>query len=130
MAANDYKLFQAQILSKDPSAPRQYTVVQIPDGFKLTGVQLPNALKDQSAPLIGSIVLVAQIDTYRSYIVLVIREPFSVLSANNQFRGFIPSTGNVSQDIATGANPIQDGEIFMEATGPASPTGEVIPGFG
>lgn len=124
MPANDYKIFQAQILNKDPINPRQYTVVQIPDGYKLVGVQLPNALKDQSAPLLGSVVLVLQLDSYRAYILSILREPFNFLDANQQFRGFIPDvTANL-------ANPIQDGEIFMEATGPASPTGEGTPGFG
>lgn len=127
---SDYRVFQAQILAKDPTTPRAYSVVEIPNGQKLVGVQLGNALKDQSAPLLGSIVLVLQLDAYRSYILMVIREPFSFLSANNQYRGFIPPTGNASQDIAIGANPIQDGEIFMEATGPSSPTQQSIPGFG
>jgi hypothetical protein len=127
---NDYRIFQAQILAKDPVTPRQYSVVEIPNGQKLVGVQLGNALKDQSAPLLGSLVLVLQLDAYRSYILMVLREPYSFLSTNNQYAGFIPSTGNVSQDIAIGANPIQDGEIFMEATGPSSPTGQGIPGFG
>src|SRR5579863_10694399 len=107
-----YRIFQAQILAKDPTTPRQYSVVEIPNGQKLVGVQLGNALKDQSAPLLGSIVLVIQLDAYRSYILMVIREPFSVLTSNNQYRGFIPSTGNASQDVLIGANPIQDGEIF------------------
>lgn len=124
MPANDYKIFQAQILNKDPVNPRQYTVVQIPDGYKLVGVQLPNALKDQSAPLLGSIALVLQLDAYRAYILSILREPFPFLDSNNQFRGFIPDINNAS------ANPIQDGEVFMEATGPASPTGEGTPGFG
>ena len=125
-----YRIFQAQILAKDPVTPRQYSVVEIPNGQKLVGVQLGNALKDQSAPLLGSIVLVLQLDAYRSYILMVLREPYTFLTTNNQYAGFIPSTGNASQDIAIGANPIQDGEIFMEATGPSSPTGQSIPGFG
>lgn len=127
---NNYRIFQAQILAKDPSTPRAYSIVEIPNGQKMVGVQLGNALKDQSAPLLGSIVLVLQLDAFSSYILMVLREPFSFLSTNNQYRGFIPSTGNASQDIAIGANPIQDGEIFMEATGPTSPTGQSIPGFG
>ncbi len=127
---SDYRIFQAQILAKDPITPRAYSVVEIPNGQKLVGVQLGNAVKDQSAPLLGSIVLVLQLDAFRAYILMVLREPYSFLSANNQYRGFIPSTGNASQDIAIGANPLQDGEIFMEATGPTSPTGESIPGFG
>ena len=127
---NEYRIFQGQILAKDPSTPRAYSVVEIPNGQKLVGVHLGNALKDQSAPLLGSIVLVLQLDSYRAYILMVLREPFSFISTNNQYRGFIPSTGNASQDIAIGANPIQDGEIFMEATGPTSPTGQSIPGFG
>jgi len=127
---SDYRIFQAQILSKDPVIPRQYSVVEIPNGQKLVGVQLPNALKDQSAPLLGSLVLVLQLDAYRSYILMVLREPFEFLSTNNQYRGFIPSVGNASQDIHNHANPIQDGEIYMEATGPSSPTGQGIPGFG
>jgi len=130
MPSNNYSIFQGQILSKDPTNPRQYTVMQIPEGYNMVGVQLPNALKDQSAPLVGSVVLVLQLDDYSAYIISVLREPFSFISANNQYRGAIPSTGNVSQDIAIGANPIQDGEIFMEATGPTAPTGESIPGFG
>jgi hypothetical protein len=125
-----YRIFQAQILAKDPTTPRQYSVIEIPNGQKLVGVQLGNALKDQSAPLLGSLVLVLQLDMYQSYILMGIREPYAFVSANNQFRGAIPSTGNASQDIAIGANPIQDGEIFMEATGPSSPTGESTPGFG
>lgn len=127
---SDYKIFQAQILAKDPTAPRAYTVVAVPNGNKLVGVQLGNALKDQSAPLLGSMVLVLQLDAYRAYILMILREPFTFLTNNNQYRGFIPSSGNFAQDALTGSNPIQDGEIFMEATGPASPTGEGIPGFG
>jgi hypothetical protein len=128
---NEYRIFQAQILAKDPSIPRAYSVVEIPNGQKLVKVQLGNALKDQSAPLLGSIVLVLQMDAYNSYILMVLREPFDFLTTNNQYRGFIPSTGNASQDIAIGANPIQDGEIFMEATGPGAPgLGQSIPGFG
>lgn len=128
---SNYRIFQAQLLAKDPTTPRAYSVVEIPNGQKLVGVQLGNALKDQSAPLLGSIVLVLQLDNFRSYIIMILREPFEFLSTNNQYRGFIPSTGNASQDIATGANPIQDGEIFMEATGPGSPVnGQGIPGFG
>src|SRR6185437_15571091 len=127
----DYRIFQAQILAKDPTTPRAYSVVEIPNGQKLVGVQLGNALKDQSAPLLGSIVLVLQLDAFRSYILMVLREPFAFLATNNQYRGFIPSTGNASQDIAIGANPIQDVEIFMEATGPGSPVGgQGTPGFG
>jgi hypothetical protein len=128
---NTYRIFQAQLLAKDPSIPRAYSVVQIPNGQKLVRVQLGNALKDQSAPLLGSIVLVLQLDSYSSYILMVLREPFSFLTTNNQYRGFIPSTGNASEDIAIGANPVQDGEIFMEATGPGSPgVGQSVPGFG
>ena len=127
---SEYKIFQAQILAKDPATPRAYQVVQFPDGQKLVGVQLPNALKDQSAPLIGSIVIVLQLDAYRSYILSVLREPFEFLTANQQYRGFIPSVGNAKSDIDNQANPIQDGEIFMEATGPTSLTGQGIPGFG
>lgn len=127
---SDYRIFQAQILSKSPTTPRAYTVVQIPDGQKLVNVQLLNALKDQSAPLINSFVIVLQLDAYTAYILAVLREPFEFLTANQQYRGFIPSTGNSSQDIKIQANPIQDGEIFMEATGPTSPTGQGIPGFG
>lgn len=130
MPTNNYSIFQGQILDKDPVNPRQYTVIQIPEGFTLTQVQLPNALKDQSMPLIGSIVLVLQLADYSAYILSILREPFEFLTANNQFRGFIPSTGNLSQDISIGSNPIQDGEIYMEATGPTSPTGQGIPGFG
>lgn len=126
----DYRIFQAQILAKDPVTPRQYSVVEIPNGQKLVGVQLGNSMQNQSAPLLGSLVLVLQLDAYRSYILMVLREPYSYLSSNNQYRGFIPATGNTSFDIENGANPIQDGEIFMEATGPQSPTGEFIPGFG
>lgn len=128
--SNSYKIFQAQILAKDPITPRQYTVVQIPEGYKMVGVQLPNALKDQSAPLLGSIVLILQLDAYRSYILMVLREPYKILDSNQQFRGFIPSTGNAAQDIQLLSNPIQDGEVYMEATGPLSPTGQVTPGFG
>ena len=127
---SDYRIFQAQILSKSPTTPRAYTVVQIPDGQKLVNVQLPNALKDQSAPLINSFVIVLQLDAYTAYILSVLREPFEFLTANQQYRGFIPSTGNATADLNNQSNPIQDGEIFMEATGPTSPTGQGIPGFG
>jgi len=127
---NDYRIFQAKILAKDPKAPRTYSVVEIPHGQKIVGVQLGNALKDQSAPLLGSLVIVIQLDAFRSYIMMVLREPFEFLTSNNQYRGFIPGSGSATQDIANEANPIQDGEIYMEATGPISPTGQAIPGFG
>lgn len=127
---SDYRIFQAQILSKDPTTPRAYAVVEIPNGQKLVGVQIGNALKDQSTPLLGSIVLVLQLDAFRSYIIMVLREPFGFLTLNNQYRGFIPSVGDFAQDVANLANPIQDGEIYMEATGPTSPTGQQIPLFG
>jgi hypothetical protein len=125
-----YRIFQAQILAKDPVTPRQYSVVEIPNGQKLVGVQLGNALKDQSAPLLGSIVLVLQLDAFRSYILMVLREPYIFLTSNSQYAGFIPSTGDSTLDIHTGSNAILDGEIFMESTGPLSPTGQAIPGFG
>ena len=125
-----YKIFQAQILSKDPKNPRQYICVQIPNGQKLVGVQLLNALKDQSSPLINSLVIVLQLDSYTSYILAVLREPFEFLTANQQYAGFIPSTGDPTLDIANHSNAILDGEIFMESTGPLSPTGQAIPGFG
>lgn len=125
------KLLQAQLLAKDLKNPRSYSAVEIPSGRKLVGVQMPNALKDQSAPLLNSIVLIVQLDSFNSYILSVLREPFSFISTNDQYRGFIPSTGNISQDIAIGANPIADGEIFMEATGPGAPElGQSIPLFG
>lgn len=130
MPTNNYSIFQGQILTKDTVNPRQYTVMQIPEGYNMVGVQLPNALKDQSAPLIGSIVLVLQLDDYSAYIISVLREPFEFLTANQQYRGFIPATGNTKIDLNNQSNPIQDGEIFMEATGPTSPTGQGIPGFG
>jgi hypothetical protein len=118
----DYKLFQAKITKKDQTTPRTYTVTQIPEGYRLVGVQLPNALKDQSAPLIDSIVLVLQLDSYRAYILSILREPFEFLDANQQYRGFIP---DINDPLG---NPIQDGEIFMEATGTSSPSG--VPGTG
>lgn len=130
MSSGDYKIFQAQILNKDPVNPRQYTVMQIPDGYRLNQVQLPAALKDQSAPLLNSIVLVLQLDSYRSYILSVLREPFDFLSANQQFRGAIPSSGDTDEDISLGANPVQPGEVFFEATGPYSPDNQDTPGFG
>ena len=74
--------------------------------------------------------MVLQLEDYSAYIISVLREPFEFLTANQQYRGFIPSTGNSSQDITIGANPVQDGEIFMEATGPTTPTGQGTPGFG
>src|ERR1019366_7846988 len=127
---SEYRIFQAQILAKDPVTPRQYSVIEIPNGQKIVGVQLGSALKDQSAPLLGSLVLVLQLDVYQSYILMVIREPYAFVSANNQYRGAMPSTGNTNKDIINQANPIQDGQIFVEATGPSSPTGENTPGFG
>lgn len=127
---SDYRIFQAQLLAKDPTTPRAYSVVEIPNGQKLVGVQLANCLKDQGAPLLGSIVLVLQLDAFRSYIMMVLREPFSFLTLNNQYRGFVPSSGDFSTDVKALSNPIQDGEIYMEATGPTSPTGQGIPGFG
>lgn len=130
MPTNNYSIFQGQILTKDTTNPRQYTVMQIPEGYNMVGVQLPNALKDQSAPLIGSIVLVLQLDDYSAYIISVLREPYDFVTVDQQYRGAIPSTGNVSQDIALGVNPINDGEVFMEATGPYSPLGQNTPGFG
>ena len=128
---DNFRVFQAQLLAKDPSTPRSYTAVTIPDGRKIVGVQLGSALKDQSAPLLGSIVLILQLDVYRSYVFMIVREPFAFVSSNIQYRGAIPSSGNSSQDILNGANPISDGEIFMEATGPGSPgVGQSVPGFG
>ena len=127
---SDFKIFQGQIVSKSQTTPRAYVVVQIPDGQTLVNVQLLNALKDQSAPLINSFVIVLQLDAYRSYILAVLREPFEFLTANQQYRGFIPSTDNATANFSNEFNPIQDGEIFMEATGPTSPTGQGIPGFG
>jgi hypothetical protein len=130
MPNGNYSIFQGQILNKDEVNPRQYTVMQIPEGYNMVGVQLPNALKDQSAPLIGSIVLVLQLEDYSAYIISVLREPFDFLTANQQYAGFIPSTGDPTLDIANHSNSILDGEIFMESTGPLSPTGQLIPGFG
>ena len=106
-------------------------MVEIPNGQKLVGVQLGNALKDQSAPLLGSLVLVLQLDAYRSYILMVLREPYTFLTSNSQYAGFIPTdTNDYKASINAGSNAILDGEVFMESTGPISPTGQLIPGFG
>lgn len=125
-----YRIFQAKILSKDPITPRAYTVVEIPNGQKLVGVQLGNSYRDQTTPLLGSIVLVIQLDAYRSYILMVLREPYDFLTSNDQYAGFIPTSGDATVDIKAGSNALLDGEIQMESTGPVSPTGQLIPGFG
>lgn len=122
MPAENYRIFQGQILDKDPNNPRQYSVMQIPEGFTLTQVQLPNALKDQSTPLLGSLVLVLQLADYSAYILSILREPFGFLDANQQYRGFIP---DINDPLG---NPIRDGEIFIEATGTDDQSG--TPGTG
>jgi len=127
---SEYKLFQAKVLNKDDKNPRQYTVAHIPDAYKVVNVQLPNTFKDQSTPLIGSIVLVVQLDSYQSYIISILREPGTFLSSNSQYAGGVPSTGDVSEDIKNGSNSIAPGEILLESAGPPSPTGQLIPGFG
>jgi hypothetical protein len=125
-----YQIFQAKIFAKE-STPRTYTVIAVPDGQKLVGVQLPSALKDQTPPLVGSMVLVIQLDAYRAYILMVLREPFDFLTSNEQYPGSIPTdTNDYKASFQAHSNALLDGEIRMESTGPAAPTGQLIPCFG
>jgi len=125
-----YQIFQGKLFAKE-STPRTYTVIAIPDGQKLVGVQLSSALKDQTPPLVGSMVLVIQLDAYRSYILMVLREPLDFLTSNEQYPGSIPTNiNNYKESFQAHSNALLDGEIRMESTGPAAPTGQLIPGFG
>lgn len=110
-----YKLFQAII--KDYTSPRECTVTQIPEYYPITNVRLPRLLSVQYKPLKGSIVMVAMEDSFKSFILCVLREPLDFITKQGQLRGSAPLE----------TQQLQAGEVFLESRGdPTAP----IPGFG
>lgn len=99
------------------TSPRICKVIQLPDKYVMSGVRLPHVMKDQSRPPVGSIVLVVSQDSFRSYLLAVLREPTQtstnsldpdfVLSTVDQMRGALP----------VGQGELYPGEVFIQASG-------------
>lgn len=88
---------------------RTCDVLQMPDHFLYSEVRLPETLQNQTKPLVGSTVMLATEDGFKSYVIAVLREPLSLISKTDSLRG--NTTLNKLQ--------LQPGEIFLESRGPA-----------
>ncbi len=91
--------------------PRSCSVLQLPDNYLLTNVRLPHTLSSQFKPLPRSVVLVASEDSYKNYIVAVLRDPEKFLETGEGVRGSTAET----------ASFLQPGEIYIEAAGVSAP---------
>ena len=91
--------------------PRTCSVLQIPDNYVMSQVRLPHILSNQFKPLPRSVVLVASEDSYKSYIVAVLRDPEIFLETGEGIRGSTEQTEPF----------LQPGEIYLEAAGVSAP---------
>jgi hypothetical protein len=108
---------QGIIMSYSDKAQRLVNVMQIPEHYVLANVRLPQVLKDQTLPAIGSLVIMARVDSFRSYIINVIRES----------KEFIDDDGSLRASTEDSVQALQYGEVYMESFG--DPTSDV-PGTG
>lgn len=88
---------------------RTCDVMQLPDHYISSDVRLPETLQNQTKPLVGSTVMMATEDSFKSYIIAVLREPLSFVSKTDSLRGNTPLN----------SLQLQPGEIFFESRGPA-----------
>lgn len=105
-----FKLDQGIIQHYSSKEPRVCDVLQIPDGYVISQVRLPQSIGWQTKPLEGSLVLVASPDSYKSFIICVLRDAGEFLDQGEGVRGSTAETGNF----------FQPGEIQLEAAGDIS----------
>jgi hypothetical protein len=104
-----YKLHQGII--EKYVGPTTCDIVEVPNGFRITGARLPLTVNNQYKPLEGSVVLVASDDQYKSYIISVMRDP----SDNSKYS--LNKDGVLRGAAATTQNFLQQGEIYFESRG-------------
>lgn len=112
-----FSLEQGVIMSYADKAQRLVNVMQIPEHYMLTNVRLPQVLKDQTLPAVGSLVIMARADAFRCYIINVVRES----------KDFIDDDGFLRASTQDSVQALQPGEVYMESFG--DPSSEV-PGTG
>lgn len=106
---SEFKLVQGVITHY--TEPRVCNVLQIPDHYMITGVRLPNVLNNQTRPLVGSVVMVASQDAFKSYIIAVVREPEQDFNSN-------VAEAYTSEDQFRGATAaLAPGDVFLQAAG-------------
>lgn len=112
-----FTLEQGVITGYANKAQRLVNVMQIPEHYMMTNVRLPQVLKDQTLPAVGSLVMMARTDSFRAYIINVLRES----------KDFIDDDGFLRASEEEAIQALQFGEVYMESFG--DPTSEV-PGTG
>lgn len=115
-----YRIEQGIIKSYDQDNPRVCNVLQIPDGYMMTQIRLPNTLSNQIKPKEGSLVLVVLPDSYKGFLLVHLRDPAEFLSNGEGTRG-------VSKEFD---KDLTEGEVYFESAGdpnsPVSGTGASI----
>lgn len=112
-----YRIEQGILKSYDDNNPRVCNVLQIPDGYVMSSIRLPNTLSSQTKPKEESLVLVAMSDSYKGFLLSHLRDPAEFLANGEGTRG-------VSEEFGDDLAP---GEVYFEAAGdpevPVSGTG-------
>ena len=99
------------ILQKyDEKNPKICEVMQLPDGYVIPNVQIPNTLASQTKPKEGSVVLVAVMGKYTAFLVTHLRDPIGFLEKGEGTRGSQEDTGD----------DLEPGEIYLESAGDPS----------
>jgi hypothetical protein len=107
-----YRIETGIIKSYDDDNPKICNVLQMPNGYMMRNMQLPNTLNNQIKPKKGSLVLVAIVDSYQGYIIAHLRDPGDFL---NKGRGTRGAKLEEKDDLF-------EGEVYLEAAGdPSSP---------
>lgn len=94
---------------------RTCDVMQTPDYYLVSNVRLPQVLASQIKPSKGSTVLYAMEDSFKAYIIAVIRESSDFVKSDKALRGGENET----------KEQLDEGEVFFEARG-----NPLVPGFG
>jgi len=102
-----------QCLIQKYTGPRTFDALQIPHGYVIKNVRLPNSIMFQQKPLEKSVVFVAQTDDFQAYYVSIIRDPVGFLEKSN-----IGVQGSVNDpDRKRSESQFDEGEIYFEARG-------------
>ena len=102
-----------QCVIQNYTGPRTFDALQIPHGYVIKNVRLPNSINIQVKPLEKSIVFVAQVDDFQAYFVSIIRDPIGFLEKSN-----IGVQGSVNdKDLDRSENEFEQGEVYFEARG-------------
>lgn len=112
-----FTLEQGVIIGYSNKAKRLINVRQIPENYILKNVRLPQVLKDQTLPAVGSLVMMARQDSFRVYVISVIRESTD----------FINTEGSLIASTEASVKALEPGELYFESFG--DPTSDV-PGTG